>query len=129
MSHLKKQLWIIYTINLAHLVYQPNKLKFFQWKLNDILTYNNLKFYEPKQNSVQKNPDLILVPMIAFDKNGFRLGYGKGFYDRYLKNLKRLNNKMEAIGVAFAFQNCKKIPSSKYDFQLNKIFTEKGFIK
>ena len=44
----------------------------------------------------------------------------KLYYDRYLKNLKRLNNKMEAIGVAFSFQNCKKIPSSKYDFQLNK---------
>ena len=51
-----------------------NQLKFFQWKLNDTLTFNRLKFYEPKQKSIQKNPDLILVPMLAFDKKGYRLG-------------------------------------------------------
>ena len=58
-----------------------NQLKFFQWKLNDTLTFNRLKFYEPKQKSIQKNPSLILVPMLAFDKHGVRLGYGIGFYD------------------------------------------------
>ena len=66
-----------------------NQLKFFQWKLNDILTFNKLKFYEPKQKSIQKNPSLILVPMLAFDKKGVRLGYGKGFYDRFLSNLSK----------------------------------------
>ena len=57
-----------------------------------------------------------------------RLGYGKGFYDKYLNNLIKLNKKIKAIGVAFSFQRYKKIPSSKLDFKLNNIFTEKGFI-
>ena len=71
----------------------------------------------------------MLVPLLAFDNNKNRLGYGKGFYDRYLNNLKKQNKKIEAIGVAFSFQNCKKIPVSKFDFQLSNIFTEKGFSK
>ncbi len=106
-----------------------NSLKFIKWKERDILLVN--KFGIPEPYKIQQNflPDIVLVPLLAFDLNKNRLGYGKGFYDRYLKNLKRLNKKMEAIGVAFSFQICKKIPSSKYDFQLNKIFTEKGFIK
>ena len=67
-----------------------NQLKFFQWKLNDTLTFNRLKFYEPKQKSIQKKPSLILVPMLAFDKKGFRIGYGKGFYDRFFEKNKNL---------------------------------------
>ena len=106
-----------------------NLLKFIKWKERDILLVNRFGIPEPLNSQQNYLPDVVLVPLLAFDPNKNRLGYGKGFYDRYLKNLKRLNNKMEAIGVAFAFQNCKKIPSSKYDFQLNKIFTEKGFIK
>ena len=47
-----------------------NQLKFFQWKLNNTLTFNRLKFYEPSQKFIQKTPSLILVPMLAFDKNG-----------------------------------------------------------
>ena len=67
--------------------------------------------------------------MLAFDKNGVRLGYGKGFYDRYLYKLIKLNKKIETIGVAFSFQKYKKLPSSNFDFKLNNIYTEKGFIK
>ena len=57
-----------------------------------------------------------------------RLGYGKGFYDKYFNNLFKLGKKFEAIGIAFSFQKYNKLPSSKFDFKLNNIFTEKGFI-
>ena len=85
------------------------------------MEFRNLK------NSKNYLPDIVIVPLLAFDDKKNRLGYGKGFYDRYLNKLKKLNKKMEAIGVAFSFQNYKKIPSSKYDFKLNSVFTEKGF--
>ena len=101
-----------------------NQLKFFQWKLNDTLTFNRLKFYEPKQKSIQKNPSLIIVPMLAFDKNGVRLGYGKGFYDRFFEKNSKLK-KIIKIGLAFSFQKIKKLPSNKFDIKLNRIITEK----
>ena len=66
--------------------------------------------------------------MLAFDSYKNRLGYGKGFYDRYLNNLKKLSKKFEAIGIAFSFQKYRKIPTSKFDFRLKNIFTEKGFL-
>ena len=70
----------------------------------------------------------MLVPLLAFDSRMNRLGYGKGFYDRYLNNLVKLGKKFEAIGIAFSFQKYKKIPSSKFDFKLDNVFTEKGFV-
>ena len=106
-----------------------NLLKFFDWCHRDILIVN--KFGIPEPLKIQKShlPDIVLVPLLAFDSQKNRLGYGKGFYDRYLNNLIKTKKEAEAIGVAFSFQKCKKIPSSKYDFQLNNVFTEKGFFK
>ncbi len=105
-----------------------NILKFFKWDLKDITIVNKYGIPEPIDTKKKYIPDVIFVPLVAFDQNLNRLGYGKGFYDRYLNNLIKLNKKeVEAIGVAFSFQKCKKIPISKFDFKLNKIFTEKGF--
>ena len=99
-----------------------NKLKFFQWKLNDILTYNHLKFYEPEQNFVLKNPDLILVPMIAFDKKGFRLGHGKGFYDKFFEK----NKNLFYLGYGFEFQEVDYLPTEHFDMKCNTIITDKS---
>ena len=98
-----------------------NKLNFCQWKLNDILTYNNLKFYEPKQTSFKKNPDLILVPMIAFDKKGYRLGYGKGFYDKFFEK----NKNLFYLGYGYEFQEVNYLPSEHFDMRCNTIITDK----
>ena len=99
-----------------------NKLNFFQWKLNDILIYNNLKFYEPNQNYVQKNPELILVPMIAFDKKGFRLGYGKGLYDKFFEK----NKNLFYLGYGYEFQEVNYMPSESFDMRCNAIITDKS---
>ncbi len=109
-------------------IHNNNLLKFVEWKEKDVLLVN--KFGIPEPLKIKKKnylPDIVLVPLLAFDKNKNRLGYGKGFYDRYLNKLYKLNNKFEAIGVAFSFQKYKKIPSSNFDFKLKNIFTEKGF--
>ena len=95
----------------------------------DILLVNKFGIPEPVKSQKNYLPDIVLVPLLAFDNENNRLGYGKGFYDKYLNNLVKINNKVEAIGVAFSFQKYKKIPTSKFDFQLSRIFTEKGFLK
>ena len=99
-----------------------NQLKFFQWKLNDTLTFNKLKFYEPKQKSIQKTPSLILVPTLAFDKNGVRLGYGKGFYDRFFEK----NKSLFYLGYGYEFQEVNYIPSEHFDLRCNTIITNES---
>jgi len=76
--------------------------------------------------SKQNIPDIMLVPLLVFDENKHRLGYGKGFYDRYLNRyLKRFKNIL-TIGVAFSFQKFHKLPVNNKDVKLNYILTEKG---
>ena len=99
-----------------------NQLKFFQWKLNDTLTFNNLKFYEPKQKSIQKNPSLILVPMLAFDKNGVRLGYGRGFYDKFFEK----NKNLFYLGYVYEYQEVNCLPSEHFDLRCNTIITNES---
>ena len=98
-------------------------------KKNDILSVNRFGIPEPYNTQKSFLPDILLVPLLAYDTNKNRLGYGKGFYDKYLNNLIKLNKKTEAIGVAFSFQKYKKLPTSNLDYQLNNIFTEKGFLE
>ena len=59
-------------------------MEFFEWKKGDILKVNTYGILEPINRNKNIVPDVILVPCLAFDQRGFRLGYGKGFYDRYL---------------------------------------------
>ena len=64
------------------------------------------------------------MPLVAFDKDLNRIGYGGGFYDRYIKKIKK-NKKIVTIGLAFSFQEVKKIPIKKYDIKLDFIITNK----
>ncbi len=104
---------------------KKNLMNFFSWKKNDILFVNELGMLEPAKTK-PKVPDIILVPILAFDKDKYRLGYGKGFYDRYLnKYLKQFKN-IITVGVAFSFQKYHKLPVNQNDVKLNFIITEKG---
>ena len=77
---------------------------FCKWRKNDILRLNSLGIPEPIKSKIII-PDIILVPMLAFDKNKNRLGYGKGFYDRYLNSLKRKRKKAWSLVLHFIFRN------------------------
>jgi 5-formyltetrahydrofolate cyclo-ligase len=68
----------------------------------------------------------MLVPFLAFDNNKYRLGYGKGFYDRYLNKYIRKFRNILTIGVAFSFQKYHKLPTDKNDIKLDYILTENG---
>jgi len=78
--------------------------------------------FEPSGQAVDKSTlDCVIVPLVAFDNKRNRLGYGKGFYDRFLKNLKA-----QKIGIGFAVQEVANIETEAHDFPLDKIVTENG---
>ena len=68
--------------------------------------------------------DLIIVPGVGFDSCGNRIGHGKGYYDKLLKN-----SKASTIGLAFEFQVIEKIPSEKHDVSIDMIVTEKRILR
>jgi 5-formyltetrahydrofolate cyclo-ligase len=67
---------------------------------------------------------LVLVPGLAFDLTGNRLGFGKGYYDRVLPQLKKTTL---TIGLGYSFQIVEKIPTESHDFPLKAVLSEKGF--
>ena len=102
-----------------------NLMNFFSWKKNEVLHVGKFGILEPIK-SIPKIPDLILVPILAFDRKKYRLGYGKGFYDRYLNRyLKKFKN-IFTVGIAFSFQRHDNLPVSQKDVKLDYIITEKG---
>ncbi len=68
----------------------------------------------------------MLVPLLAYDNKNYRLGYGGGFYDKFLNKYLKTNNKILTIGVAFSFQKYNKLPINRNDVKLDFILTEKG---
>ena len=78
----------------------------------------------PGEDAPELEPDVLLVPMLAFDRKGFRLGYGGGFYDRTLEKL-RGRKKVVAIGVAYHAQMVDEIPVGLHDAPLDYVMTEK----
>ena len=102
-------------------------MDFYEWSFKDSLKVSKRGIPEP--DSKQKVfPDVIIVPLVGFDKNKFRLGYGGGFYDRYIGKLLNFK-KILTVGFAFSFQEIKKIPINKFDQKLDIILTNKGIIK
>jgi 5-formyltetrahydrofolate cyclo-ligase len=100
-------------------------MNFFSWKKREVLFVNEFGILEPAKTQA-KVPDIMLVPMLAFDENKYRLGYGKGYYDRYLnKYLKQFKNIL-TVGVAFSFQKHHKLPINQNDVKMDFIITEKG---
>ena len=106
----------------------PHSMSFKLWAYKEPLYVNNFGILEPKNSKIEIIPDLILVPLVAFDKKLNRIGYGKGFYDRSLKKIKRIKKNMISIGLAYSFQKCISIPVDKHDYKLDYIFTERGII-
>ena len=101
-------------------------LKFREWTPEVELVKGKYGILEPNENSKVLEPDLLLVPLLAYDSFGYRLGYGGGFYDRTLNQLISNNRKTNSIGVAFKFQKCKKLPIGEFDIPLNSILNEDG---
>jgi len=105
-----------------------NKMSFKLWIFKEPLNVNKFGILEPKNSNKEIIPDLIMVPLVAFDNKLNRIGYGKGYYDRSLGKINKIKKKMITLGVAYSFQKCQAIPINKHDFKLDYIFTERGII-
>ena len=99
-------------------------MDFFLWNTKDPLISNKYGIPEPIRSKIVY-PDILIVPIVGFDKHKFRLGYGGGFYDRYLNKLNK-KKKFLSIGIAFSFQKIKNIPIDKHDQKLDIIITERS---
>ena len=115
-----------YLISLPK-VSKNNRMNFFQWSLKDPLKIN--KYGIPEPISKKKiYPSILLIPLLAFDKQLNRLGYGGGYYDRYISSFED-NDRIIKIGIGFSFQKINNLPTNKYDKKLNFIITEKDSFK
>tara|TARA_B100001996_G_scaffold53604_1_gene38122 strand:+ start:1029 stop:1589 length:561 start_codon:yes stop_codon:yes gene_type:complete len=103
-----------------------SQMTFVKWNFLDILKVNRYGMLDPARKTKSLVPNVVLVPLLAFDKDNYRLGYGKGYYDKFLNKYLKLNKNILTIGVAFSFQKYNKLPTSKFDVRLNYILTEKG---
>ncbi|MBF0560978.1 MAG: 5-formyltetrahydrofolate cyclo-ligase [Alphaproteobacteria bacterium] len=85
--------------------------------------------HHPPQVNPRVKPDVVLVPMLAYDRTGLRLGYGGGYYDRTLAALRRRSRRWGiAVGIAFAGQKIAILPKGAHDQRLDCIVTERGYL-
>jgi 5-formyltetrahydrofolate cyclo-ligase len=112
------------------IVERDKPLVFRQWDVHAALAPGRFGFGipEPSADSPVVEPDLLLVPMLSFDRRGHRLGYGRGYYDRTLA-LWRARRPIVAAGLAFAAQEVLSLPIGGDDQRLDWIVTEAGLIR
>jgi len=103
------------------------QMDFCEWSFSDPLKINKYGIPEPATQNIVY-PDILLVPLVAFDKNLNRLGYGSGYYDRLIARLSK-KKKIVKIGLALLIQEVDKVPINMYDQKLDYIVTNKYLSK
>ena len=122
-SHLRKKKYIISLPVLE----KKSKMSFYEWKEKSPLKINNFGIPEPARFK-KITPSTLIIPMVAFDTKLNRLGYGGGFYDRFINKLEK-NKKILKIGLALSCQKINKVPTNKFDKKMNYIITENKVYK
>lgn len=104
------------------------RMNFYSYSDKSELESGLLNIQEPGKNChlIENEPDLIVIPGLAFDHEGTRLGYGKGFYDRYLALHAGWNSFL--LGLAYDFQIQPELPKEETDYQVMDVITENGFL-
>jgi 5-formyltetrahydrofolate cyclo-ligase len=97
------------------------------WEFGAPLDRRQWGIREPKAEAPEVEPDILLVPLLAFDRAGFRLGHGAGYYDMTIHRLRALKP-VTAVGIAFAAQEVPKIPTTPRDERLDLVLTEREVI-
>jgi 5-formyltetrahydrofolate cyclo-ligase len=101
-------------------------LEFHRWTPDGKMVEGAFGAMIPAEREVME-PDVVITPLAAFDMNGYRLGYGGGFYDRSFEQLSE-KKPIQAIGYAYDAQEVMMVPREKTDFRLNAVITEKGIL-
>ncbi len=103
-------------------------LEFRRWDPSAALEPDALGVPAPLRSAAPSHPDLLIVPLLAFDRQGSRLGQGGGYYDRTLAALRRVRP-VFALGLAYAGQELPEVPAEPHDQRLDAILTETEFIE
>jgi len=99
---------------------EDNNILFYSYKFgNKLIKKDNKLIYEPTDTKPHCIPEVLLIPGIAFSKNGFRIGFGSGHYDKYLSK----NKSTIAVGVCYSYQ-ITEFKNDSFDIKMNKIITE-----
>ena len=117
------------TLSLPVIKTKTKSMLFKKWNSDDKLVKGPLGNLEPLKNKKYVMPQILVVPMLSFDREMYRLGYGGGYYDKSIKNLKNYfkNQKkfFTTVGLAYSIQQANKIPVENHDMKLDYIITEK----
>jgi 5-formyltetrahydrofolate cyclo-ligase len=97
------------------------------WSFGAPLAAGQWGIREPTPDAAEVSPDILIVPLAAFDRAGHRIGYGAGYYDMTIRAL-RAKKKIVAIGIAFAAQEVSKVPATTRDERLDLVLTEREII-
>lgn len=117
-----------FQLALPVMVAKGTPLQFRCWSPGDALDEVQWTIQEPGEQAKVVAPDIMLCPLLAFDRAGYRLGYGGGFYDRSLEEI-RAEKPVTTIGIAFDEQEVDAVPRDAYDQRLDWILTPSGAYK
>lgn len=107
---------------------EDSSMIFRKFESNNKLVANKYGILEPSKDSYKSKPSILIVPLVAFSHEGYRLGYGGGYYDRFIKA--NMDSKdFVTIGLGFSFQKYDLLPFEEHDQKLNWILTEKYLYK
>jgi 5-formyltetrahydrofolate cyclo-ligase len=97
------------------------------WGFGDALETGVWNIPQPRASAPVVDPDILIVPLLAFDRSGHRIGYGAGYYDMTINRLRGIKP-ITAIGIAFAAQEIPKVPTTERDARLDLVLTEREII-
>src|SRR6516165_10720639 len=97
------------------------------WSFGEALGSGDWGIREPKPEAPEVFPDILIVPLLAFDRRGQRIGYGAGYYDMTIARLRALKT-IIGLGIAFAVQETEEVPSTPRDAPLDLVLTEQGVV-
>ena len=107
---------------------EPSVMQFRRWVPGEALAGGPLGPVHPGVSAPVVDPDVVLLPLVAFDRKGHRLGMGQGYYDRTLAHLRQQKN-IAAYGIGFDEQEVDRVPSGSFDQLLDGIITPTRFVK
>jgi len=112
---------------LPRIVGRGRPLSMRAWSIGAPLIKGQWNIREPDPAAREVEPDIVLVPLAAFDRRGHRIGYGAGYYDRTIQSL-REKKPVTTIGIAFAVQEFDEVPALSHDERLDLVLTEREVI-
>ncbi|MCL2474397.1 MAG: 5-formyltetrahydrofolate cyclo-ligase [Alphaproteobacteria bacterium] len=118
-----------HTLALPVMIGKRKPLIFREYTKDTILLANSIGIPEPHSEAKEVTPSVVLTPLLAFDRNMGRLGYGGGYYDRTIRLLKEQRGSVLMIGIGYAMQEVDSVPIGRFDNFMDAVITEKNVLK